>query len=118
MKFTTDKIEALAEKLREMPHVDKSKQEHSKQEVVKILYKEITELQKRGYTLKQISEMLNGDGFSISTPTLKSYLQRAKPVHKKTVKKVKELPQTNQDLNIQLNTEKTSFNPKPDSDDI
>ena len=82
MKYTTEQLEAIAAKLREMPPVENKKQEHSKQEAVRILSKEIATLQKRGYTLDQISETLRGEGLSIATPTLKSYLQRAKPAKK------------------------------------
>ena len=82
MKHTTEQLEAIAAKLREMPPVEKKKQEHSKQEAVRVLSKEIAALQKRGYTLDQISETLRGEGLSIATPTLKSYLQRAKPTKK------------------------------------
>lgn len=85
MKYTTEQLEAIASKLREMPPVEKKKQEHSKQEAVRVLSKEIAALQKRGYTLDQISETLRGEGLSIATPTLKSYLQRAKPAKKAPV---------------------------------
>ena len=61
-----------------MPAIEK-KNLHSKQEAVKLLAKEITAMQKRGYTLEQISEALKGQGLAVATPTLKSYLQRAKP---------------------------------------
>ena len=45
MKYTTEQLEAIASKLREMPPVEKKKQEHSKQEAVRILSKEIAALQ-------------------------------------------------------------------------
>ena len=37
MKYTTEQLEAIASKLREMPPVEKKKQEHSKQEAVRVL---------------------------------------------------------------------------------
>ena len=40
--------------------------------------REIEGLQRRGYSLEQIAEMLKGGGLIVSTPTLKSYLSRAK----------------------------------------
>ena len=46
MKHTTEQLEAIAAKLREMPPVEKKKQEHSKQDAVRILSKEIALLQK------------------------------------------------------------------------
>ncbi|WP_236873619.1 protein mobC [Burkholderia sp. PAMC 26561] len=54
----------------------------SKQDAVKLLSKEIVAMQKRGYTLLQISEALRGEGLSLSTPTLRSYLQKAQPASK------------------------------------
>jgi len=85
VKYTTEQLDAIAAKLQKMPAVEK-KQEHNKQEAVKILKKEIVALQKRGYTLDQISEALRGEGFEISTPTLKSYLQRTKRARKSVAK--------------------------------
>lgn len=40
-------------------------------------------LQKNGYTLEQISQVLRGEGLDVATPTLKSYLLRARPASKK-----------------------------------
>ena len=40
MKYTTEQLDAIATKLREMPPVEKKKQEHSKQEAVRVLSKE------------------------------------------------------------------------------
>jgi hypothetical protein len=82
MKYTQEKLEKIADKLREMPEV-KSKREHSKQESVKILYKEIADMQKRGYTLEQIAEVLSGEGLQITTPTLKSYYRELNQRQKK-----------------------------------
>ena len=93
MKCTTEQLEAIAAKLREMPPIEKKKQEHSKQDAVRILSKEIALLQKRGYTLDQISETLRGEGLG-DTP-------RPRPAVKKPA-----------------DTSKATFTPKPDSDDI
>ncbi|MBX6889955.1 protein mobC (plasmid) [Pseudomonas aeruginosa] len=120
MKHTTEQLEAIAAKLREMPPVEKKKQEHSKQNAVRILSKEIALLQKRGYTLDQISETLRGEGLSIATPTLKSYLQRAKPAKKAPVQAPGDtpLPLPLPAVKKPADTSKTTFTPKPDSDDI
>jgi methionine synthase II (cobalamin-independent) len=118
MKYTTEQLEAIAAKLRDMPPVEKKKQEHSKQEAVRILVKEITALQKRGYTLDQISETLRGDGLSIATPTLKSYLQRAKPAKKAPAQAPGDTPSARPALKKPAETSKATFTPKPDSDDI
>ncbi len=77
-KYTLEKIETIAQKLRAMPPVEKKKQEHSKIETVKMLRSEIAAMQKRGYSLEQVSEALRGEGLDILTPTLKNYLQRVK----------------------------------------
>jgi len=90
-------------------------------------------LQKRGYTLDQISETLRGEGLDITTPTLKSYLQRIKAGKSKTQKEPKKDAHNAQQTGItpedkkqndrpQLDgadkSSKASFTPKPDSDDI
>lgn len=81
--YTTEQLEAIALKLRALPPIEKKKQQHSKQEAVKVLSREIAAMQKRGYTLDQISKVLRGEGLDVATPTLKSYLQRARPAGKK-----------------------------------
>jgi cell fate (sporulation/competence/biofilm development) regulator YmcA (YheA/YmcA/DUF963 family) len=78
MKYTKSQIDSIGSKLKTMPVVDKNSQKVSKQEAIRILAKEIFSLQKRGYTLEKISELLSSDGLGISTSTLKNYLQRAK----------------------------------------
>ena len=85
MTYTTEQLEAIALKLRAMPPIEKKKQQHSKQEAVKVLAREIAAMQKRGYTLDHISKVLRGEGLDVATPTLKSYLQRAKPASKQPV---------------------------------
>jgi hypothetical protein len=117
MKYTTEQLEAIAAKLRDMPPVEKKKQEHSKQEAVRMISKEIASLQKRGYTLDQISETLRGEGLSIATPTLKSYLQRAKPVKKAPVQVPGDTPPPPSPKQL-ADTSNGTFTPKPDSDDI
>ena len=51
---------------------------------MKHLVAEIAALQQRGYTIEQVVESLQGVGLTITTPTLKSYLQRAKAKPVKT----------------------------------
>jgi TolA-binding protein len=120
VKYTTEQLEAIASKLREMPVIEKKKQEHSKQESIKILSKEIASLQKKGYTLEQISEALSGEGLGISTPTLKSYLQRAKPAAGSTKRKTTQTPESTPQAAPSLKKDETgsAFTPKPDSDEI
>ena len=78
MKYTQEQIEAIAESLRKLPPVEKKKEELSKFDAVKALSKEIAGMQKKGYSIEQIANALRESGLDIATPTLKSYLQRAK----------------------------------------
>lgn len=125
MKYTTERVEAIAAKLRALPTVEKKRQEHSKQEVVKMIAKEIADLQKRGYSFDMIVEALRAEELVITTATLKSYLQRIKSG--RTRKKTTANPmQANPMQNIPVVKEakretvanKADFIPKPDSDDI
>jgi methionine synthase II (cobalamin-independent) len=109
-RYTTEEVEAIAAKLRAMPPVEKKKQDHSKQETIKLLSKEIVSLQKRGYTLEQIAESLCGEGIDIITPTLKSYLQRVKTKTKKPAKKAQTV--------VQAAKGQATFTPAPDTEDI
>ena len=130
MGYSNEKLGAIAAKLKTMPVIEKKKQEHSKQDAVKVLAKEISALQKRGYTLDQIAETLRGEGLDITTPTLKSYLQRIKAAKNKGQKEPKKEPQKEQqnpmtpankkpaDTDKSEPSSKVSFTPKPDSDDI
>lgn len=120
MGLTTEQIEAIAAKLREIPPADKNR-EPSKQEAVRMLSKEIVALQKRGYTLQQIAETLRGEGLSIATPTLKSYMQRAKPASKAKENKRGQRDTPASPPAAAMNptdTSKGTFIPKPDSDEI
>jgi hypothetical protein len=88
MGYTAAQVEEIASKLRELPTIEPPPKDLTKQEVVKMLAREIKSLQKRGYSLEQIANSLKGEGLDISTPTLKSYLQKAKtPTKPKTTEK-------------------------------
>lgn len=116
MKYTTEKLEEIAKKLLSMPPVEKRQHEHSKIGAIVILSKEIESLQKRGYTIDQISETLRGEGLDITTPTLKSYLQRAK-AKKKPIQKAPK-PQLSATQRPQMNANSGTFAVKPDAEDI
>jgi intein-encoded DNA endonuclease-like protein len=96
MGYTAAQVKEIAVKLRAMPVVEPPPKDLTKQEVVKMLAKEIKSLQNKGYTLEQISTSLKGEGLDISTPTLKSYLQRVKsPPKSPTKKKVDPVTESN-----------------------
>jgi hypothetical protein len=90
MRYTLEKAEDLIRMLRALPPLEASKQKLTKQAVVKHLAAEITALKQRGYALEQIVESLRGGAFEISTPTLKSYLQRTKRKPARTTPRRKE----------------------------
>jgi alanyl-tRNA synthetase len=76
-KYTPEQLESVAEKLRSMPPVEEKKKsaELSKQEAIKALSKDIRAMQKRGYTLEMIANILKAENISVSVPTLRNYLQ-------------------------------------------
>ena len=78
MGYTVAQVEEIASKLRALPTIEPPPKNLTKSDVVKMLAKEIKSLQKRGYSLEQIASSLKGEGLDISTPTLKSYMQKAK----------------------------------------
>jgi len=117
VKYTTGQLETIAAKLRDAPHMKKIKQ-HSRQEAVRVLSKEIAALQKRGYTLNQIAETLQGEGLSIATPTLKNYLQRAKQSKKAPHQATVDTLASSRTASQAASASKAAFTSKPDSDDI
>jgi hypothetical protein len=76
--LTVQQIEDLSKKLKGMPPVAKTDQKKSKQEAVAILSDEIAGMKEKGYSLEMIADALKGGGLTLTVPTLKSYLQRAK----------------------------------------
>ena len=76
-RYNLEAIEQIAAKLKALPKVEPKKKELNKSEAVKVLDKEIKSLQKRGYTLKMIAEILTMHELNISESVLKSYLKRA-----------------------------------------
>lgn len=92
MVIQLDTIEALKAKMKEAPEVAKEKRSVSKQEAIRELKREIQAMQKRGYTLDDIAKFMSDGGLQISTPTLKSYLQRSKADRVKGSKETSKQP--------------------------
>ena len=86
-RYSAEQVQVLAKKLRELPPIQKKRTGYSGQDVVKMLSKEIAALQKRGYTLEQIASVLRAENLVVATPSLKSYLQRAKPADRESAPK-------------------------------
>lgn len=78
MAIKKDTIEALRAKMKDAPEVLNEARNVSKQEAIRELKNEIVGMQKRGYSIEDIAKFLSDGGLQISTPTLKSYLQRTK----------------------------------------
>jgi hypothetical protein len=78
MTYTLEETERMVLALRALPPMDSSKRRLTKQAAIQQMASEIRALQARGYTIEQVVESLHGVGFEITTPTLKSYLQRTK----------------------------------------
>lgn len=115
MKFSKEELAAVATKLRDLPG-KKDAKKHSKRAAIALLSREIEELKRRGYSIEQIAEALNGSGLPISTPTLKNYLHRSRRIVGKQSGsrqvKARRVP------GKQPVSASSSFDPGPDSDDI
>ena len=81
MSFTKTQIDEFARRLKELPAVEKPAN-IKKVEAIKTLKPEILAMQKKGYTLENISEVLTELGMEIKTTTLKAYLQKSNPKKK------------------------------------
>ena len=126
-KYSHDQVSAILTTLKKMPKVEKKPNVDylNKQTTIKMLSAEIQAMQRRGYELKDIAETLNGQGIDISTPTLKSYLQRTKDA-KEAKKVIKVDKKSEQMTSINIQTQKppppdgshfksdATFNIKPD----
>jgi hypothetical protein len=78
MDYTVEQVDQVGEGLLALPAVEPSKRKLDKQAAIAWLKDKIATVQQRGYTLEQIAQSMSGLGIQITTPTLKSYLQRAR----------------------------------------
>lgn len=96
-KYSAEQLESVAEKLRNMPAVEEKKKspELSKQDAIKALSKEIRAMQKRGYTLEMIANVLKSENIVVSVPTLRNYLQprRGRPAGSATPRTRRSVPE-------------------------
>jgi hypothetical protein len=77
-QYKLEQIAGVAKKLRGLPAIEKKNLELTQKEAIRMLSKEIIALQKKGYALKQIIEVLHGEGMPITLATLKGYMQAIK----------------------------------------
>jgi hypothetical protein len=82
MKFTKNQIDKVRSSLKSLPKIEPIEKTYQKLEVVKEVRKEITELQKKGYSLAQIADQFTKSGIEMTTLSLKSYVQKVKPTAK------------------------------------
>lgn len=120
MGVTKEQIDGIKEKLMNMP--DAHGDNISKQAAIARLAKEINVLKKRGYGIDAIAQELTEAGLQISVPTLKCYLQRAKPrteikTQKEKVKKPK-APPIKTSAETKVVDTKDTFLTRPDSEEI
>lgn len=129
MAIKLETIETLRAKIKDAPEVSKEKRNVSKQEAIRELKRDIESMQKRGYTIDDIAKFFTEAGLQITTPTLKSYLQRIKTVQVKTpkpevkkpevfadAKKATTAPAKAQETKAVKPADKGGFEVRPDSD--
>ncbi len=71
-------LEKLQKKLDELPEINESEREVTKQEAIRRIAPTIAALQSRGYSMERIAEIITSEGFEIKVQSLKSYLTRAR----------------------------------------
>lgn len=91
MALTLEALEALRERIKDAPPAPKETQKVNKMEAIRAIRKDIESMQKRGYSFDDIAKFLSEGGLQITTPTLKSYMQRTKPESQKTFRKPKDV---------------------------
>ena len=115
MRFSKEELAAVAGRLKELPGKDDARK-HTKRSAIAILSREIAELKRRGYTLEQVAEALNGSGLPITTPTLKNYLHRQRGTAKNA--KGSKLVSTPRAAGKHAVSAPAAFQAAPDSNDI
>ncbi len=91
-EYTEEELAVMEQKLLALPPIEAAKRKRNKQGAVIRLAKAIATLQERDYTIEDIADSLRGVGLDLSTPTLKSYLQRAKEKDEKVARKKRKSP--------------------------
>lgn len=114
--ITKAKIDEISAQLRQLPALPKAEISVNKKDAVQALRKDIEALQKKGYTLQKVSEILTGNGIDLSTSTLKSYLSKDKnkPIRKTTNPTHK----SNHSITNETTDRQVGFTIQPDSVDL
>jgi len=117
---TEETVRLIAARALEMPEKP-SKRALSTRAAIDLLKKEMVMLQKRGYSLDEITEFLTGNGLPIASLTLRAYLQRhtAAPARrKKAAAADATATPAHTDAPTPQNPQKGLFVPRADSSDI
>ena len=77
--YSESQVKDIGEKLRAYKPLPPPEKQLNKKDAVKALMADIAVMQKNGYSLDQIADALTKEGFEVTTPTLKSYMTKAKP---------------------------------------
>lgn len=125
-QINIEAFETLKNRMDDAPEIVKEKRTLNKQEAIKGLKRQIEGMQKRGYSLEDIAKFITDGGLPITTPTLKSYIQRTKVEKPKGQKQETKKPEIFADAKKEnapavtpkkSNTEnKGGFTVRPDSD--
>jgi intein-encoded DNA endonuclease-like protein len=94
MTLTKDTIETISSRLKALPPVPLEKQTFTKEEALKLLTKDIKDLQKKGYSLDQISEALKNEKIKISKNHLRAFLEKKANSKMKTKRDSKRIKKT------------------------
>jgi DNA-binding transcriptional MerR regulator len=119
-KLTRERVDAIAAALRQLPEREAGGRAVSKQETVKLLSKEIKALRQRGYSLRDIAEILSNQGVSFTPATLSNFLWRA-GLSKKAKHEAAAPQQARRDTppaRPAPNPAKATFTIRPDTPDI
>jgi hypothetical protein len=119
-KLTRERVTAIAAALRQLPEREAGARAVSKQETVKLLSKEIKALRQRGYSLRDIAEILSNQGVSFTPATLSNFLWRAGQTKKPKRERVAAQPvkRDTPPARPAPNPAKATFTVRPDTPDI
>lgn len=114
--YTLDIVEAIKQKAKEMPKVEKEVNLKTG-EAIKLMAKELHEMQEKGYTLQMILEFLKANDIDASLATLKNAIGRKKSSTSTTTRKTKDnqldlLKDTPATAGVETTTRPDSSKPK------
>lgn len=119
-RLTREQVDAIAAALHQLPEREAGARAVSKQETVKLLSKEIKALRQRGYSLRDIAEILSNQGVSFTPATLSNFLWRAgrskKAKHEPAAPK--QAKRATPPARPAANPAKATFTVRPDTPDI